>query len=291
MNRFKLYFRMSRPKQLVSILMVFAWGTLLALAKGFSFSWVSFTVSIAAALFISVSIHFANEFADVETDRITRRTPFSGGSGALPNSDVDPSIAINGAFFTAVMGSLIAIFGVFNQMMPVYSLLILGMALFLGWGYSLKPLALAWRGWGEADNAFLGGVLLPIYGYFVFSSQVDFFILKAVIPFGLLAFVNLLATTWADKWADGQVGKFTLATQYPTKNLRGLYGAVIVIAYLAVIWLAPYPPSVIWTSLIAVPFSIWGFLRYTRQDDPTPSVFAMIAFLMMQLVTWATVVF
>jgi 1,4-dihydroxy-2-naphthoate octaprenyltransferase len=288
---FLLFFRMSRPLQLVSIIMVFSWGTLLALAQGFSYSWSRFIISITAGLFISISIHYVNEYVDVETDRLTQRTAFSGGSGALPASKLPPSVALKGASIALVLGLLVAIIGVFNQIIPANSLVILGVAAVLGWGYSLRPISLAWRGWGELDNAFLGGVLLPIYGYSVFSNQIDWFIFSAVIPFGMLAFTNLLATTWADKWADAQVGKYTLATRYSKHKLRFLYAGVAGLAYLWVIWQSPYPPVITWASFIALPISVWGLLRYTRQTNPTPSVFAMITFLTIQLITWAIIVF
>jgi len=291
MNTFNVFFRMSRPKQLVSIILVFIWGTFLALARGFSFSWISFIISITAGLFVSISIHYVNEFADVETDRITNRTLYSGGSGALAEMDFHPSFALKGALVSLAIGLLIALIGVFNQSVPLHSLSILGLVTVLGWGYSLHPMALAWRGWGELDNAFLGGILLPVYAYFIFSHEVDFFILRAVLPFGMLAFTNLLATTWADKWADAQVGKFTLATQYSSQKLRVLYAVVASGAYLWVLWRSPYPPIIIWASFIAVPFSVWGLLSYTRQINPAPSVFAMMIYLFVQLITWAIMVF
>jgi 1,4-dihydroxy-2-naphthoate octaprenyltransferase len=290
-NLVRIFFRMSRPAQLVAIILVFLWGTLLALSRGYSFSWIRFALSITAGLFISISIHFVNEYADYETDRITRRTLFSGGSGALPEANVHPSIALKGAYISLAIGSLFAFWGVFNQIMPVNSLIFLGIATILGWGYSLPPIALAWRGWGELDNAFLGGVLLPVYGYFTFSNEIDPFILRSVIPFGMLTFTNLLATTWADKWADTQVGKFTLATRHSSRSLRVLYALVAGMAYLWIIWQTAYPPQVMWASVLALPVSVWGLLRYTRQINPAPSVFAMVSFLTIQLVSWAIIIF
>ena len=38
---------------------------------------------------------------------------------------------------------------------------VLSLGAFFGWMYSVRPFALAWHGWGEVDNAALGGVLLP----------------------------------------------------------------------------------------------------------------------------------
>jgi 1,4-dihydroxy-2-naphthoate octaprenyltransferase len=272
--------------QLVAITLVYTWGVLLALSQKINFSWTLFSYAWLVAILISVSIHYVNEYADVETDRLTKRTPFSGGSGALVESDLPRTLALKGAFAFLITGILIASLGWFLHILSLSTLIVLIIATFLGWGYSLPPLALAWRGLGELDNAFLGGVLLPVYGYLVFTNQIDVFVISSVIPFGLLAFVNLLATTWADKWADAQVGKYSLATRYPAHRLRVLYALVVGAAYLFVFWLAPYPPLIMWASLLTVPISVTGFLRYTRQTNPAPSVAAMIAFLMVQLMTW-----
>ena len=64
----------------------------MAVAQGFLFAWPSFLLAVSAGVLISISIHYVNEYADVETDRITQRTAFSGGSGALPESGLPPGL-------------------------------------------------------------------------------------------------------------------------------------------------------------------------------------------------------
>jgi 1,4-dihydroxy-2-naphthoate octaprenyltransferase len=85
------------------------------------------------------------------------------------------------------------------------------LAALLGWGCSLLPFAQAWRGWGELINAFLGALLLNVFGYVILSARVDSVVFTAVVPFTLLAFINLLGTHWPDRKADVIVGKNTLA--------------------------------------------------------------------------------
>lgn len=57
------------------------------------------------------------------------------------------------------------------------------------------------------------GVALPVYVYVVQAGPLDPQVVLIFIPFGTLVFVNLLATTWADREADAAVEKFTLATR------------------------------------------------------------------------------
>jgi 1,4-dihydroxy-2-naphthoate octaprenyltransferase len=284
----KVLFKMARPTQLLAIILVYIYGSLVALANGVAFDLITFLIGLTVVLPISASIHYANEYADFETDSLTTRTPFSGGSGVLPESGLPPVLALRAAWIALIVGGFAAFlsrfFGVLNS--PALVLLFLGA--FLGWMYSLRPLALAWRGWGELDNAFLGGVLLPFYAYVVQVGELNSRALLIFIPFGMLVFINLLATTWADREADAAVGKYTLATRWSVTGLRLLYLVVTmgVFAYLVFFRGFLFPGLVFWVSLLIAPVLVWGIFTYTRQHSPFPTVTAMTAFLILQIVGW-----
>ena len=287
----KLFFRMARPNQILLIAFVFSWGILMALVRGSVWSSLSYLLGLGAVIPISVSIHFVNEYADYETDKLTKRTPYSGGSGALQDSGLDKNLAIRGAILAVIFGFTIAFLAFLMGHLPLQVLTILGLAAFFGWGYSLKPLKLAWRGWGAIDNALLGAWLLPICGYTVIHHRVDTFIVAAAAPFAMLAFVNLLATHWADREADQSVGKFTLVTKLSIPQLRILYLLTMMGAYTWVYWHSQYPPLVKLSSFIVFPVSLWGFVSFTKQHNPAPSVFAMVAFLLVQIISWGYLYF
>ena len=162
---------------------------------------------------------------------------------------------------------------------------------FGGWMYSLRPLALAWRGLGEATNAFLGAMLLPILGYAVVAGQLEWQIILLVLPFTLLAFLNLLATTWPDRAADRRVGKYTLAVRWSIRRLTRLYLFVSGLAILVLLslygWLLP--ELIWWLSLLILPPLFWAARTYTRQNSPFPTVFVMLFFLGIQIAGWLAV--
>ena len=81
-------FRSSRPTQLLVVTMVYALGIVIALAKGIPYDLTAVLWGFAALIPISTSIHYINEYADYETDGLTKQTPFSGGSGALHQAAV-----------------------------------------------------------------------------------------------------------------------------------------------------------------------------------------------------------
>jgi 1,4-dihydroxy-2-naphthoate octaprenyltransferase len=244
-----LYFRMARPKQILLIALVYSWGTMMAINHGYQWLPGSYFMGLGAAIFISISIHYANEYADYETDKFTIRTPYSGGSGALQDLGLDRSLALKGAYVTLMPGIALALVSRYLGYLSGQGLGMLCLAVLLGWGYSIEPLKLAWRGWGEVDNAFLDAILLPVYGYSMISLQVDRAVIRASLPFVLLAFVNLLATHWADGAADRVVGKITLSNSISVNRLRSIYALSIVVAYISVYWYSSYPQisdSAVW---------------------------------------------
>jgi 1,4-dihydroxy-2-naphthoate polyprenyltransferase len=280
--------RMARPPQLLAITLVYVLGCLLALAFGFDISTKFFVAGILALIPISISIHYANEYADFETDRLTVRTPFSGGSGALLETGLPRRTALTAAWVALIIGSVTALTGWVTNLLPSTSISLLAVGVFFGWMYSLRPLALAWNGWGELTNAVLGGILLPLYGFSIHTGQVNSNAIFAFIPLGMLVFNNLLATTWADRWADAWVGKCTLATRIPANKLRLLYVIVAFGAVLALFCLRDvvFPPFVFRSSLLVIPLLIWGAWSYTRQHSPFPSVAVMVFFLLVQMAAW-----
>lgn len=287
-----VFLLMARPLQLVAITLVYGLGTAIARANGAQVEPTAFWFGLLVIIPISISIHYANEYADYETDALTRRTPFSGSSGALPESSLPRRIALIGAWASLIIGSLMAISGWYTGMLNRAALTVLSLGTFFGWMYSLFPLALAWRGWGEVTNAALGGIALPTYAYAAQTGHVDGLILLSSLPFGLMVFINLLATTWPDRMADAAVGKHTLATRWPKGPLRLTYIAAATSAFIAMILMGSYvfPTLVVWTSLLALPFAFWGARAYTRQHSPFPTVAAMTVLLIAQLIAWLIVI-
>lgn len=282
---------MARPLIMGSVIQVYLAGTLIARARGQMLDEWAFAGGLVALLLVALSIHYANEYADHETDALTRQTPFSGGSGVLPRGLVPRVVALRAAWIVLALGMLAVLLLAAAGTLPVIAFPLLAAGAFCGWMYSLPPLALAWRGWGELANALLGGSLLPLYGYAVQWGAVHGEVVLACLPFAGLVFLNLLATTYADRRADGLVGKFTLAATWPAPRLRWLYGGIAVLS-MGVLLALPasiLPRDVLLLSLLAIPLVGWGFARYTRTDAPHASVYAMIVLLAAQMVGWYAV--
>ena len=286
---------MARPDQLLLMIAVYAMGVFVAAAQGGAVSIDRLAVGFGIFLPIAASVHYANEYADAGTDRLTHRTRFSGGSGAIPELGASPKDARTAAIGAGVLGVLAVAIAVSTGVLTLASAGLLVVIGVLGVGYSVGPYPLAWNGLGEIDNALLGGVLLPVYGAAVATEgQVTLAITATFVPFGFAVFCNLLATTWPDREADAAVGKRTLATQWSRSQLRFAYagGLIGLVGSATLLWLAGVIATVVASSiLLSLPVFVWGYTRYTSQRSPEPTVGAMLVFVTTFLVSSGVVLF
>lgn len=268
--------KMARPSHLALITLVYAMGVGIALATTTAGLAVETVVGgLLVVLFVAASVHYANEYADVETDALTDRTPFSGGSGALPATGLDPWLALLAGLVTLVGGGITLLAA--PPLSPA-ALALLAVIVVLGWQYSVAPVKLAWRGFGEVTNALLGGVILPLYGYTVVTGRLPLEVMLWVLPFGVLVFLNLLDTQWPDRRADGAVGKDTLAVQWSAARLQRTYhvGIATLVGSLALAFAIGMPLVVAVAHLVVAPLVLLGSTWYTNRRTPIASVFAMV---------------
>lgn len=266
---------MARPDQLALVCVLYALGVFVAIARGATQANV--LLGLGALLAVALAVHYANEYADYETDAITDRTPYSGGSGALHATGLGPSFA-RLAFAGSVVISVLAVLAAALAGLPTPALALLAVILVAGIAYSLGP-RFAWRGLGEVTNALLGGLVLPLYGIAVVGVVPDVVDALTFLPFTAIVFTNLLATQWPDRRADERVGKRTLAVELDATTLRALYvaAAVLGLALLAALAATDVVPwelaalAVPTTALLAV-----GARRYGRVESPAVTVHAMV---------------
>lgn len=277
---------MARPSQLLAFIVLYLTGTIVALKQGYSITMIQGVAGLIPLLIAGASIHYSNEYADIETDKLTTRTSFSGGSGVLAEGILSRQSAWWGMWILLGVAVVKAVVCLLMAQVSMVACSVLCVGLFFGWMYSLPPLKLAWRGWGELDNSLLGGVLLAVYGYANVTHTITPDIVLMFLPFAGFVFINLLATTYADCSADQAVGKFTLATRFQIKTLRRLYALVAVLSYLLILVFAGHiiPLPIAIGAIVVSPLVIWGYMSYTRIHSPHPTVFAMIAMMIVYFV-------
>ncbi|HAV77351.1 MAG TPA: 1,4-dihydroxy-2-naphthoate octaprenyltransferase, partial [Anaerolineae bacterium] len=87
-NTLQGLWHMGRPLLLLVVTPVYIIGNLIARVFNQHWDGEKFTWGLLILLPVVISSHYANEFVDFETDAITTRTPFSGGSGYLTKDGI-----------------------------------------------------------------------------------------------------------------------------------------------------------------------------------------------------------
>lgn len=278
---------MSRPDQVLLVVAVYGTGVAAGAATNPVSTLAGAAWGLAALVGVAVSVHMANEYADADTDAVTERTRFSGGSGALRDLGLDRRLPLRGAWASAGAGVAVALLATLLDRLSTIALGLVLLGLLGGWLYSLGPRALSRHGWGEVANAVLGGWLLPLFGMAAVAGQVDVADLLLFVPFALVVFVNLLETQWADRHADLRAGKKTLVTRLSRRHVQALALASTLAAYggLTVLVPDPVPVPVGAASLLALPFSVWAVVSMTHRR-PLPAVLAMLVMLTAVAAAW-----
>ena len=162
---------------------------------------------------------------------------------------------------------------------PVATLLLL-VGLAGGLAYSLPPVAAMRRGWGEVLNTLLGALALPLFGVAVVRGRIDPLDAVAFLPFAAVTLCSVMATAWPDRAADAATGKRTLQVRWPAGpaaaapcldrgRLAGRHRPGRRDGRRA----RPGRPS---PACWCCRSWSWARVRYTRRDDPWPSVAAMV---------------
>ena len=279
--------RMARPLILPGGMLAYALGAAMAYGHSGSFDWGRAAAGFLVTELANLLASYADEYADVDTDALTRRTWFSGGSGVLPAGLVPVRWALWGALVSGALAVAFTTLFILNGVLSPHTAWIVGLGLLGGWFYSMPSLCLERRGLGELDNALLGGLLMPLMGYTVQTGRPTVEAVLALLPIFTMVLVNLLGVHWADREADAAVGKRSLVV-IAGERARPLHHALIATSYLLVIalagWVLPLP--VVVALLSTAPVGLWAAWTFGRQSSPVPSAAAMVAAIIAAAVGW-----
>ena len=246
------------------------------------FSLFYFLITAIAMMSLHAGTVIINDFFDYRsgTDIInTERTPYSGGSGLLPEKILMPGQVLAASIACFILCIALGSYIVLTRS-PI--LLIIGIAgILLGLFYTAPPIKLAYRGLGEAARTI--ATPLIVLGAFLVQvpiasrtdlSQAALPLLVAFISSLPVAFLNTAALyifEFPDHDADAATGKRNLVVRLGTKNAVYIFYFLSALAYvsLLVFILLGYLPPLSGAALIALPlsaFSAYGLMSY--HDHP-----------------------
>jgi 1,4-dihydroxy-2-naphthoate octaprenyltransferase len=251
------------------------------------FDWGRAAAALLVTEVTNLVAHYADEYADVDTDTLTQRTWFSGGSGVLPAGLVPAVWALRAAVILATLALILTAALIATGVLSPHAAWLVGLGLVGGWFYSMPPLQLERRGLGELDNAFLGGIAAPLMGYVAQTGRPTGTAILALSPIFTLVLANLLGVHQADRHADAAVGKRSLVV-VAGPRARLLHHALLASSYLLALaltgWVLPLPVTV--AFCLTLPVSLWAAVSFARPSAATANALAMATAIVAAAAGW-----
>ena len=188
---------------------------------------------LVGALCAHISVNTLNEFTDFTSglDLLTRKTPFSGGSGALPNNPAASSAVLLTGIISLLSTMAIGIYIILNHTMALLPLGLTGVLIIITytrWINRSPWLCLLAPGAGFS--------ILMVFGtQLSLSGEYQAATLWLALPPFLLLNNLLLLNQYPDVQADAQVGRRTLPIVYGAEFSNRVYGISAVLAYASII--------------------------------------------------------
>ncbi|UCF90250.1 MAG: 1,4-dihydroxy-2-naphthoate octaprenyltransferase, partial [Desulfobacterales bacterium] len=267
MSIYRNWFLASRPWSFSMTAISVSVGSALAAIDG-DFSWAFYAITLLGAIFMHAATNLSNDYYDVESG-----VDFKDVSTAqyrphpILEGKLDPAYVRTGVF---LLYGLTAVIGVYLAATRGWPLLWLGLiGAFASFSYTAPPLKYKYSALGEISVFLMWGPLMVAGSYFVQRQAFSLSALWISIPFGVLVALVLLANNIRDIRHDRSQGILTLAIVMGRQNGIRFYMALVVFAYLAIIWMSIFGPLHLWSLivLLTLPLAL-RLLRQMQQQIP-----------------------
>jgi 1,4-dihydroxy-2-naphthoate octaprenyltransferase len=196
-------------------------------------SAIHFILAFAGALCAHISVNAFNEFFDFRSglDFKTTRTPFSGGSGTLPEKPEMQHHTLYTALISFAITTLIGLYFIYKIGLPLLPLGVIGLIVvivYTPWLTRNAFLCLIAPGLGF-------GPLMVMGTHFVLAGKYTWTaFIASLIPFFLVNNL-LLLNQFPDVEADKNTGRRHFPVIIGRRSSSLIYGAFILLAYLSII--------------------------------------------------------
>ncbi len=237
-----------------------------------------FTFAMIGAVASHISVNAFNEYLDFKTglDFRTQRTPFSGGSGTLPEH---PEMART-AFLTATIAMIVtAAVGLFFVYIWGWKLLPLGVAgIVLLYAYTKW---LVYNPWLCLMAPGLGfGTLMVMGTHFALTGEYSWTAFTAsCVPFFLVSNL-LLLNQFPDIEADRSIGKKPFTVLIGARKSSLIYGFFLILAYVVIVAgvFVSLLPATALLGLITLALAIPAFIGAYRHSTNIPRLIPFMGF-------------
>lgn len=234
--QFRTLFQATRPSFLILSPMCVFLGASTAIAASGAVVITTLILVVIGALCAHISVNTLNEYADFKSglDLITIKTPFSGGSGALPDQPAMANAVLVMGLVTLTVTGAIGLYFINNHealLFPVAVIGIIGVVIILTYSKWINRwpfLCLIAPGIG------FGGLMVIGTHYVLADMNTITPWLAALVPFFLVNNL-LLLNQYPDIQADKSIGRNHLPIAYGTRTSSYVYGVFFICAYSAIL--------------------------------------------------------
>lgn len=251
---------LGRPLHLLGGALFYGLGVAGARAAGAAIDWPLAASGLLATLAAQLMAHYANDYFDLEADRLNPTpTRWTGGSRVLPAGRLPPRVALGAAQASGAVALAAAPLAAARSPAPILSAAVLLAAIGLAWAYSSPPTRLNWRGMGEVAGAILIPGLTGVAGFVLQAGVLTPRPFLVAAPLCLFTFMQLLAANVPDEAGDRAAGKRTLLVRLGRRRAARIYLAALGGAYAGLPLLAAWglPAPVALASLGGAPIAAW----------------------------------
>lgn len=255
-------------------------GIATAYSSGAEFSVLQAILAVFGGIFAHISVNAFNEYADFWSglDFKTTQTPFSGGSGTLPENPEESGSVIFIAWLSLALTVGIGIYFIWLRGFILVPLGVVGAVTVLGYSkwFTKNPLlCLISPGIGFGSIMVIG-THVALAGSYAVSAMV-----ASLVPFFLVSNL-LLLNQFPDMEADREVGRRHYPILIGRPKSAWLYISFLVLAYLAIVVGVVFFVFPMWAllGLVTVPLAVAAGRGAVKFADDTK---AIVPFLIMNV--------
>ena len=263
--------KLGRFQFIVAGFLYFCIGAFLAVLLSAEFSLNKFLLGYAVFFMAHLSMHYNNDYFDLEADKYGKPSQFAGGSGILIEN---PELMEFSKWFSVALLSLSLILAsVFTIIFayPILFLLFVAFCNFLAWFYAAPPLRLSYNRLGEFATISLG-FLMPAMGYLTIMGTINMPFILFSIPLLLYQLLFVNAVQIPDMEGDKLGGKITWIVTKGRKfgfKLIAISGILATLSFTGLSLTHFYPTILNFKVMIiisTIPLSL-ALLSYLRRTD------------------------
>jgi 1,4-dihydroxy-2-naphthoate octaprenyltransferase len=288
MYKLMLWFKETRPQFLILSVVLTFLGTSIAWYYGSFNIWYALLAGFGLML-THGSVNALNDYFDYRSgiDLNVRRTPFSGGSGLVPEGKIALKQALWVGVVTSVVALGIGIFFVFVSGWQLIPLLVIAALLLVL--YTPVILKTYWPEWSPG----VGLGILPILGfYFVQTGEYSWIVLLASVPSGIMVHNLLFINEFPDVEADRVGGRRTTPVIFGLETSSKVFVGTTIAVY---VWIVGcviatlvsgtvIMPVYCLVALLSLPFAVkamQGARQYKDMNKLIPALGSNVIFIML----------